>query len=138
MDLSIRTETFGQDDQSWIIQCDPSTNKGIVLDKSAFTEATHYPSGYLKSGIALGVITATGLYAPYVTAAVDGTGVLAGFLYAAVPIRSTANVDPGGALMRAGVVNETRLLAIVANGASGGGFIDTTGKADMASHIFFD
>jgi hypothetical protein len=136
VDLSIRTETFGQDDQSWIIQCDPSTNKGITLDYSAFTEATHYPDGYFKSGIALGKITATGLYAPYVTAAVDGTGVLAGFLYAAVPARTTT--DPGGALMRVGVVREAKLLAIVADAATGGGFIDTTGKADVVAHIFFD
>jgi hypothetical protein len=136
VDLSLRSETHGQDDQSWIIQCDPSTNKGIILDISAFTEATHYPDGYLKSGIALGKITSGGLYAPYVTAAVDGTGVLAGFLYAAVDVRSTT--DMGGALMRQGVVNETRLLAIVANAATGGGFIDTTGKADVVGNIFFD
>jgi hypothetical protein len=66
MDLTLRTETWGLDDQSWlgsrhgIGEC-PS----VTLDTSAFTKAIHYPDGYFKSGIALGKITATGLYGPY-------------------------------------------------------------------------
>lgn len=66
MDLTLRTETFGVDDQSWlgsrhgIGEC-----VGVTLDISTFTEAVHYPDGFLKSGIALGKITATGKYGPY-------------------------------------------------------------------------
>lgn len=66
MDLTLRTESWGTDDKSWlgsrhgIGEC-PS----ITLDTSAFTPAIHYPDGYFKSGIALGKITATGKYGPY-------------------------------------------------------------------------
>lgn len=136
MDLSLRSTTFGQDDQSWLISCNPSTNKGITLDKSLFTEATHYPDGYLKSGIVLGKVTATGLYGPYNDSLSTGVEVAAGILYAAVPIRSTADVDPGGALMRRGVVTEAKLS--IANGATGRGYIDTAGKVDLAGRIDFD
>ncbi|MGB3443883.1 MAG: hypothetical protein WBA97_34530 [Actinophytocola sp.] len=66
MELTLRTETWGTDDKSWlgsrhgIGEC-PS----VTLDISTFTQAVHYPDGYFKSGIALGKITATGKYGPY-------------------------------------------------------------------------
>lgn len=66
MDLTLRAESWGTDDKSWlgsrhgIGEC-PS----VTLDTSAFTPSIHYPDGYFKSGIALGKITATGKYGPY-------------------------------------------------------------------------
>lgn len=66
MDLTLRAESWGTDDQSWlgsrhgIGEC-----ANVTLDTSAFTPSTHYPDGYFKSGIALGKITATGKYGPY-------------------------------------------------------------------------
>jgi hypothetical protein len=66
MDLSIRTETFGQDDQSWLGSAHGTNSaRTITLDTSTFTEGTHYPDGYFKSGIPLGKITASGKYGPY-------------------------------------------------------------------------
>lgn len=66
MDLTLRTESWGTDDQSWlgsrhgIGEC-----RTVTLDTSAFTPSIHYPDGYFKSGIALGRITATDKYGPY-------------------------------------------------------------------------
>jgi hypothetical protein len=66
MDLTLRAESWGTDDQSWlgsrhgIGEC-----ASVTLDTSAFTPSLHYPDGYFKSGIALGKITATGKYGPY-------------------------------------------------------------------------
>jgi hypothetical protein len=66
MDLTLRTESWGTDDQSWlgsrhgIGEC-----ASVTLDTSLFTSGTHYPDGFFKSGIALGKITATGKYGPY-------------------------------------------------------------------------
>lgn len=66
MDLTLRTESWGTDDKSWlgsrhgIGEC-----ASITLDTSAFTPSIHYPDGYFKSGIPLAKITATGLYGPY-------------------------------------------------------------------------
>lgn len=82
MSLKIKNETFGYEDQSWLGSAH-GTQAGdpITLDLSAFTAADHYPAGFLKSGIVLGRITATGLYGPYLASpsevqriTVDATG----------------------------------------------------------------
>jgi hypothetical protein len=66
MDLSLRTETFGSDDQSWLGSAHGTdAARTVTLDTSAFTEALHYPDGYIRSGTPLAEITATGKYGPY-------------------------------------------------------------------------
>jgi hypothetical protein len=66
MDLTLRTETFAVDDQSWLAsRHGVGEAVSVTLDTSTFTPAIHYPDGFFKSGIALGKITATGLYGPY-------------------------------------------------------------------------
>ena len=66
MDLTLRTETFGQDDQSWLGSAHGTdTARSITLDTSAFTANTHYPNGFLPSGLPLAKITASGKYGPY-------------------------------------------------------------------------
>lgn len=66
MILSQTTETFGVEDQSWLGSAHgTSSARSITLDTSAFTEGTHYPDGYFKSGLALGKIASSGLYGPY-------------------------------------------------------------------------
>jgi len=66
MDLTPRTETFAVDDQSWLAsRHGVGEAVSVTLDTSAFTPSIHYPDGFFKSGIALGKITATGLYGPY-------------------------------------------------------------------------
>lgn len=55
------------------------------LDPTAFTSGTHYNIGGLTdniipSGVAVGRVTATGLYGPYDADAEDGREVLAGFI----------------------------------------------------------
>lgn len=126
--LSQTTETFGQDDQSWLgSQHGTDMGRTITLDTSAFTPATHYPAGYFKSGIPLGKITASGKYAPYNNAAADGTEVLAGFLLTAVKAPSDNTLDPQGVLYIHGVVVEARLPIAV----------DTAGKADVGGRIYF-
>lgn len=70
MDLTLTTESFGQDDQSWLASAHGTdTARSITLDTSAFTAGTHYPDGYFKSGIPLGKITASGKYGPYASSA---------------------------------------------------------------------
>jgi hypothetical protein len=60
--------TLVNEDQSWIGPGGISAfqdNQSIVLDRSAFDLVTAFPNGYIPSGVVLGKITATGLYAPY-------------------------------------------------------------------------
>lgn len=129
MDLSLRTETFGADDQSWLGSTHGTqATESITLDVSAFTPATHYPAGYFKSGIPLGEITATpGKYGPYDGAATDGRQTLVGFLYAAVKAPSVNTVDVAGAMLVHGKVRASRLPVPV----------DAAGRADVAGSIRF-
>lgn len=136
---SIFVETTGNyqaENRSWLLSAhgtDPGTTPSITLDTSAFTAATHYPNGYIKSGIILGVITATGKYGPYDDSLVNGQEVAAGILFSSVKVPNLADltVDPGAAMVVHGFVSSAKLLAVVANAATGRGYIDTAGKADL-------
>ena len=75
------TETFGAGDMTWLGSAHGIRNaRTEVLDVSAFTKATHYPDGYIKSGTPVAIID--GLVVPYVVTAgtTTGAGVLAGFI----------------------------------------------------------
>jgi hypothetical protein len=129
MDLSLRTETSGVDDQSWLgSEHGTQATESITLDTSTFTPATHYPDGYFKSGIPLGQITAGGKFGPYDNAATDGRQTLVGFLYAAVKAPASNTVDVGAALFVHGKVRSARLPL---------GAVDAAGQADVAGRIRF-
>ena len=82
MNLNPVTETFYQEDQSWLGSAHGTDSaRSITLDTSAFTAGTHYPNGYFLSGLPLGRITSSNLYAPYAgrvsevqTITIDATG----------------------------------------------------------------
>lgn len=126
---NISLETVGSyqsEKRSWILSqwgLGPGENPGITLDVSAFTAGTHYPNGYLLSGIPLGKITATGLYGPYDDAAVDGRAVCAGFLMSAtkVPSLTDTTKDVGGALVVCGFIKLSKLPVT----------LDANGQADL-------
>jgi hypothetical protein len=143
-DISVSTTAYQVENRSWLLSphgTDPGTTPSITLDISAFTAASHYPDGFIPSGIVLGRITATGLYAPYdnafdadpATAGQQGDGreVAAGLLFSAVKVPNTADttIDVGGALLVHGFVNAGRLP--IAAGIAGGGFLDAAGQADL-------
>jgi len=132
--ISVATSSFQVEKRSWLLSphgTEPGATLSITLDVSAFTAATHYPNGYLMSGIVLGRITATGLYAPYVDAAVDGTGVAAGFLFSSVKVPNLLALtkDVGAGLVVHGFIDAAKLP--IANAATGGGFIDANGRTDL-------
>jgi hypothetical protein len=128
MDLTLRTQSFGSDDQSWLgSEHGTGATESVVLDTSLFTAGTHYPDGFFKSGIPLGRITTGGKYGPYSDAASDGRQVLVGFLFAAVKAPSVTTIDPAGAMLTHGKIRESRLPVAV----------DAAGKADVAGSIRF-
>lgn len=128
MDLNLRTESFGQDSQEWLGSAHGTdTARTITLDVSTFTAGTHYPDGFLKSGLPLGRITASGKYGLYSDAAVDGRTTLAGFLFTGVKVGATSSVPVSGALLMHCFVVEAKLPAAV----------DANGKADVAGRIIF-
>lgn len=137
-DISVSSTNYGNDRGSWNLSpagTGPGENPGVTFDVSAFTAATHYPDGYLKSGIVVGRITATDLYGPYVDAATDGTGTAAGFILKPVKVDPTNTAkDIGGALLVRGYVDPPKLP--VAAGATGGGFLDANARTDL-KHVHF-
>jgi Bacteriophage lambda head decoration protein D len=128
MDLSLKTETFNQEDQSWL-GSEHGTNaaRSITLDVSTFTAGTHYPDGFLKSGIPLGKVTASGRYGPYNDAASDGRQTLVGLLFTGVKTPAVSSTPVSGAMLLHCFVVEAKLPVAV----------DANGKADVAGRIIF-
>ena len=128
MDLSLKTETFGGDNQSWLDSAhgqDAATSITIVSGAAGgFTPATHYATGTLPSGTPLGKINASGKYGLYNGAASDGRETLVGFLLTAQKIGTSDIVAP---LLRHGRVNRAALPFA----------IDTDGATDVAGRIDF-
>lgn len=89
----MKTETFGGGDQSWI----GAGAHGItdarteILDISTFTAGTHYPDGYIPSG--LPVAKVGGVLVPYdpTEGTTTNAGVLAGHVLTDQPIVGSAD-----------------------------------------------
>lgn len=124
MDLSLRTETFGQDDQSWLDSAHgtDAAISGTVDVTKGFTPATHFPTGDLKSGTPLGKVTASGKYGLYDDTATDGRQTLVGHLFTGQRVRTGDVIAP---VLVHGRINRDRLPFP----------IDAAGIADVAGRI---
>jgi hypothetical protein len=126
VNLAQTTETFGQDDQSWLASAHGTdAGRSITLDTSAFTAGTHYAGGFFPSGLVLGKIAATGLYGPYNDALSDGTQTAVGFLFTAVKAPAVNTIDVQGVLLWHGAVVKANLPIPSA--------LDANGTADLAA-----
>jgi hypothetical protein len=131
MDISVRTDNYQVENHSWLGSAHGTdAGRSITLDVSTFTAGTHYPNGYIPSGVVLGKITATGLYGPYNNGASDGREVAAGHLLTATEVQAAATtIDVGAVLLEHGIVIEAKL-------PSGHG-LDANGKTDLAGRITY-
>ncbi len=126
MDLGIKTETFDSDDRSWLGSAHGAElGVPITLDGSAFTGT--WADGVIPSGVALGIITATGLAAPYDAGAVDGTEVYVGTLLTTQTVidKLGATVDVGAAYMWHGRIIVANLPANHGHDAAGAAQLPT-------------
>ena len=134
-DINVETTAYQVEKRSWYLGTadDPGFIDNGTLDVSAFTPATHYPNGFIPSGVVLGKITATpGMYGPYDDTATDGRQVAAGYLFSATKVPNPADTtkDVGCAVLQAfATVRESKLP--IANGAAGRGYIDAAAKTDL-------
>ena len=88
----LKTETFGGGDLSWLGSTHGIANaRTEILDISAFTANTHYPNGYIPSG--LPVAKVSGVLVPYdpTEGTTTGAGILAGFVLTDQPVVGTAD-----------------------------------------------
>jgi hypothetical protein len=131
MDLSLKTISFSQDKKDWLgSQHGTDVLRSITLDVSTFTKATHYPDGFLKSGLPLGKITASGKYGLYSDAASDGRQTLVGLLWTGVEVidhRGNVSTAVGGSMFVHGFVVTSKLPTPG---------IDANGLVDVASRIY--
>lgn len=112
MDLKFETEaTLINDDKSWLATRDGiDIARSITLDLALFTEATHYPNGFIPSGMTLGKVTATGLYGPYNNALINGQETNRGHLLSGLQVRATNKTGKAvGALYWRGIIKQSRL-----------------------------
>lgn len=134
-DISVEITTYQVEKRSWYLGTadNPGFTESVTLDVSAFN-AAHYPNGYIPSGTILGIITATGKAAPYLAAAVDGSGDAAGILFSSVKIPDLTDLtkDVGGAMLVAFAPVSVSKLPFD-DSVTQGGFIDAAGQADLSN-----
>lgn len=89
VDIQVYTEQFlGNEDRRWLgARAGTQLLRSITLNPALFT-AAHIINGSLISGMALGKVTATGLWGPYEAAAGDGRQLVVnvGLLFSTIPI----------------------------------------------------
>ena len=89
----MKTETFGGGDHSWIGAGAHGLTEARteILDVSSFTAGTHYPNGYIPSGLPIAKVG--GVLVPYdpTEGTVTNAGVLAGFILTDQPVVGAAD-----------------------------------------------
>ncbi|MCQ6554799.1 head decoration protein [Streptomyces sp. C10-9-1] len=131
MDLTLRSESFGQDRRDWLGSAHGTDAPvGATLDVSTFTSGTHYPEGFIKSGIPLGKITSSGKYGPYDNTETDGRETCVGFLFTDVNVvnsRGQASTTVVGSMLLHCFIKEAKLPVA----------IDAAGKTDLGARVVF-
>lgn len=89
----LQSETYGSGDYTWMLNTH-GLNAGsqCVLDISAFTEADHYPDGYIRSGTPINVANRKAAV-PFT----DTAGAVLAFVEGDVPVTGTE--DPNSAIV---------------------------------------
>lgn len=124
----IETPALSEGDQTWLASTRGIThNRSCKLNLASFT--VDPAKGYIPSGTPLALVDSddAGLEAvPYVAAAVDGSGVLAGFLFTdQVVVPGSTDEYVNGPLMDHGRIRISRLpvaFTVPADGADNGLF----------------
>lgn len=139
-DIRVYTQSYQTPNRSWHLSPHGGDfTPSCAVDLTTFTQATHYPNGFIPSGTVLGLITAASdatknIVGPYASGATDGRQTAWGILYNDVRVTDmTGNVDTskkiGDAAVVHGFVKISKLP--IANGAAGGGFIDAAGQTAL-------
>lgn len=140
-DIGVFTQPYQTEDRSWLLnEFEDLYAIGGTLSVAAFTQAVHYPNGYLPSGTAVAVITASGLLGPYDSTAADGRQTVLG-----LTVDSIRFVNPIGGLLTKvgvavgvafGVVSLSKLPFNSTNATANRGYIDTAAQTALRNFYF--
>ena len=129
-DISVTRVAHQSEDRSWLGSAHGTdATQTITLDLALFTKETHYPNGFIPSGVTLAKVTATGKYGPYSNAADDGRTVMDGHLFNSTHVPADTSIAVGAPILRHGEVVESNL-------PSGHG-LDANGKTDVGTRIIY-
>lgn len=128
LNLKITQDVYKVGNLAWLKhQKGFDTCRSITVDITLFN-ADHKAQGFIPSGTAVGLITATGKYGPYNNGAAAGVGdVCAGLLLHDVRVTDdsgNALGDAGAAMLWEGIVDTTKLPDFAPT---------TTGEVDAAA-----
>jgi hypothetical protein len=134
-------QRFQAEDRSWIVsEYEDAYTRGGTLDLTTFTPAVHFTNGYLPSGTAVGVITASNKLGPYDSTASDGRQTCVGLTHGAVRVIE----QNGQALTVIGVAFVAAFAAIAlgrlpfntTNATTARGYIDAAAQTALRNLYF--
>lgn len=133
-DITVRTTAYQSEKKSWLIPQPGAIGFGFTesgtLDLTKF-DAGLSPDGYLRSGTALGIVTASGLLGQYEPAATDGRQKCVGLLFASTGPIAGRTRDLSAYVAAFAVVKTSKLPV-----ASGKGSIDAGAKTALSTIYF--
>jgi len=135
INLQVTTDSWGVGDLKWMLTRKGfDTGRPCTIDFSLFN-ALHYVNGFIPSGTALGIVTATGRVGPYSTLLSNGLDVAVGLLLHDVRAKdASGNVFTSGFALDTyiweGVVSLSRLPTFT-GAAAALGVLDAPGQADL-------
>lgn len=108
----LATESIGTGDQSWLGEDGPHDARSCPLLMADFVANTHYPNGYMPSGIPVGKYTSgphNGEFGPYDPNATDGRQNLEGFVYTDTPVAAHAGLTSTDTHLNVALVDRGRI-----------------------------
>lgn len=111
-DISVTTTNYQYEKRGWLWGphgTEAGTNPSGTLDLTTFTAGTHYPNGYVPSGLVLGRITTGGKLGLYDSTATDGRQTAVGLLFASIKVPASTATPVGCAFVVHGFVDPARL-----------------------------
>lgn len=131
VDINYTSTTYVADQTAWLgSQAGTDSILSITVDMSLGFSGSHYPDGFLLSGLPLGRNATTGLYGLYNDAATDGRQVCRGFLYPYLPVpkKNPSTAKLMGNLLWQGRVKLNRIPIA----------LDAAGQSDIVGRFLLD
>lgn len=128
-EIAVETTTYLPADRPWVLfeasgHYGPVPTDAGVINFALFTLATHYPNGFIPTGVVLGRVTTGGKLGPYDNTAVDGRQTAVGFLWNSTRV-------PTDTARAASVAFADCFVIVSRSRLPTGNGLDTAGEAEL-------